>query len=205
MHRNTGIALKYLPEIDGLRAVAVLAVVAYHAGLGGAGFVGVDVFFVISGYLITSLLLKDIAAAGRPDFIGFYARRVRRIFPAATVMAIACAWAAYVLLPPVDMKQVFQSAAAALVSGANVFFRLTTGDYFDPPARQMPLLHLWSLGVEEQFYLLWPLALAWIMQTRSPRRSVLVIAAASLVLAQLLITWRQEWAFFQVHWNSAGT
>jgi peptidoglycan/LPS O-acetylase OafA/YrhL len=184
--------LKYLPEIDGLRAVAVLAVVAYHAGVGSAGFVGVDVFFVISGYLITSLLLMDIAATGRPDLFGFYARRVRRIVPAATFIAIACAWTAYVLLPPVAMKQVFQSAAASLVFGANFFFQLTTGDYFDAPAAEMPLLHLWSLSVEEQFYLLWPLALVWIMRTRCPRRTVLVIGTASLVLAQLLIAWRPE-------------
>jgi peptidoglycan/LPS O-acetylase OafA/YrhL len=189
---------KYLPEIDGLRAVAVLAVVAYHAGLGGAGFVGVDMFFVISGYLITSLLLKDIAERGKPDFIGFYARRVRRIVPAATFIAIACTWAAYVLLPPVEMKPVFQSAAASLVFGANFFFQLTTGDYFDAPTAQMPLLHLWSLGVEEQFYLLWPLALAWLMRMRRPRRALLVTAAASLVLAQLLIVWRSEWAFYQM-------
>jgi peptidoglycan/LPS O-acetylase OafA/YrhL len=181
-----------------LRAVAVLAVVAYHAGLGGAGFVGVDVFFVISGYLITSLLLKDIAATGRPDLIGFYARRVRRIVPAATFIVIACTWTAYVLLPPVEMKTVFQSATASLVFGANFFFQLTTGDYFDAPATQMPLLHLWSLGVEEQFYLLWPLALVWIMRTRYPHRTVLVIAAASLALAQLLISWRPEWAFFEM-------
>jgi peptidoglycan/LPS O-acetylase OafA/YrhL len=190
--------LKYLPEIDGLRAVAVLAVIAYHAGLGGAGFVGVDMFFVISGYLITSLLLNDIAATGRPDFIGFYARRIRRIFPAVIFIAIACVWAAYVLLPPAEMERVFRSAAAVLVFGANFYFQLTTGDYFDAPAGQMPLLHLWSLGVEEQFYLIWPLALAWIMQTRRPRLVVLVIAAASLVMAQLLIAWRQEWAFFQM-------
>ena len=191
-------ALKHLPEIDGLRAIAVLAVVTYHAGLSGAGFVGVDMFFVISGYLITSLLLKTIAATGRPDLFGFYARRVRRIVPAVTVIAIACTWTANVLLPPVEMKQVFQSAAASLVFGANFFFQLTTGDYFDSPASQMPLLHLWSLGVEEQFYLLWPLVLTWIMRTRRPRQVVLVIAVASLVLAQLLIAWRQEWAFFQM-------
>jgi peptidoglycan/LPS O-acetylase OafA/YrhL len=123
---------------------------------------------------------------------------VRRIIPAAIFIAIASAWAAYALLPLVEMERVFQSAGAALVFGANYFFQLTTGDYFDAPSAQMPLLHLWLLGVEEQFYLLWPLALAWIMQTRHPRRSVLVIAAASLVLAQLLIAWRQEWAFYQM-------
>ena len=190
--------LRYHPEIDGLRAVAVLAVVAYHAGLGGAGFVGVDVFFVISGYLITSLLLRDISATGRPDFAGFYARRVRRILPAAIFVTVASGWGAYLLLPPVEMKQVFQSAAAAFVFGANFFFQLTTGDYFDAPAGQMPLLHLWSLGVEEQFYQLWPLALVWVLRTRRPRRSMLLIAAASLVLAQLLIAWRQEWAFYQM-------
>jgi len=181
-----------------LRAVAVLAVLAYHGGLGGAGFVGVDVFFVISGYLITSLLLEDIVTTGRPDFLAFYARRVQRIFPAAIFVATASAWAAYVVLPADEMKQVFLSAGAAFVFGANFFFQFTTGDYFDAPAGQMPLLHLWSLGVEEQFYLLWPLTLMWIMRTRHPRRTALVIAVASLALAQLLIVWREEWAFYQM-------
>lgn len=197
---------KYLPEIDGLRAIAVLAVLAYHAGAGGAGFVGVDIFFVISGYLITSLLFQDIAVKGRPDVLDFYARRLRRILPAATVVIIASAWAGNILLSPAEMKAFFQSAAAAFIFSANIFFQLFTGDYFDAPAAQMPLLHLWSLGVEEQFYLIWPLALIWITRTRYPRLVVMLTAGISLMLAQTMMYWYPEWAFYQMptrYWELA--
>lgn len=190
--------LKYIREIDGLRAIAVLAVVTYHAGIIESGFVGVDVFFVISGYLITSLLIDDITLKGRPDYIAFYSRRMRRIFPAAIVVITTCAWAAFLLLPPAEMKAVFQSASAAIIFSANFFFQYTTGDYFDAPAAQMPLLHLWSLGVEEQFYIIWPITLTWIVRIQHPRTAVLVTAILSLLLAQWLIGWHQEWAFFQM-------
>lgn len=169
-----------LPALDGLRAVAVLAVVAYHAGLPvPAGFVGVDVFFVISGYLITRLLL----AAG--DLLTFYARRVRRIFPAAAVVVLAVLGASPFLLDPTQQAHTALSAGAALVFVANVFFQFTSGGYFDASAESMPLLHLWSLSVEEQFYFLWP-ALIALVPRRWLRPAMIGLALASFALANWL-------------------
>jgi peptidoglycan/LPS O-acetylase OafA/YrhL len=151
--------MKHLTAIDGLRAIAVLAVVAYHAGLPvPAGFVGVDVFFVISGYVITRMLSRERQDTGRIDFAAFYARRVRRILPALVVVVASVLAASAVMLSPDLRIATSQSAMAAMAMSANVWFQLHTG-YFDVGADQQPLLHLWSLGVEEQFYLIWPLLL----------------------------------------------
>lgn len=149
----------YRPDIDGLRAVAVLSVIAFHYGapLPG-GFTGVDVFFVISGFLITSQLAHEIHA-GTFSLLGFYHRRIRRILPALVVMLVATMIAGKFLLMPGDYKSLGASAAAAAFGASNFFFLSNTG-YFDRSADLMPLLHTWSLAVEEQFYLVWPLLLA---------------------------------------------
>lgn len=182
--------IKYRPEIDGLRAIAVLAVVLFHAGIGSAGFVGVDVFFVISGYLITSILISE----PKIDLVAFYARRVRRIFPAAAVVVLAVLAFAW-LLPGADApQQAAKSAGAALVFGANVFFEFTTGGYWDTASDEMPLLHLWSLSVEEQFYFVWP---ALLMFTRS-RNVIAGLAVASFVLAEYWMATNPEAAFFRM-------
>lgn len=191
--------IQYRPEIDGLRAVAVLGVMAFHAGLGGAGYVGVDVFFVISGYLITTLLLREWRETGRLDLAAFYARRVRRIMPAATVVVLAVLALSGVLLPVAQQAHTANSAGAALVFGANVFFQLTSGGYFDGPAAEMPLLHLWSLSVEEQFYFLWPVLLAWLL--RRPRWLPAILAGlalASFALAEAWIGQGSSAAFYQM-------
>ena len=156
----------YRPEIDGLRAVAVLAVIACHAGFGvPGGFVGVDVFFVISGYLITSLLLRDL---GRGTFhLGeFYLRRARRILPASIAVTLAVLVAGYLRLLPGDLITLGSTAVAHAACAANVWFYRNAVNYFGGAAEEMPLLHLWSLGVEEQFYFVFPLAL-WLC-TRVP-------------------------------------
>jgi peptidoglycan/LPS O-acetylase OafA/YrhL len=177
--------MKHLPAIDGLRAIAVLAVVAYHADLPvPAGFVGVDVFFVISGYVITRMLAREHAETGRIDFAAFYARRVRRILPAFAVVVAVTLALSTVLLVPEYRVAVAKSAAAAMAMGANVYFQATTGGYWDASADQMPLLHLWSLAVEEQFYFVWPLLLALLLRFR---RAPLLLGAwplASFALAQ---------------------
>lgn len=172
--------MRYVPAIDGLRAVAVLAVVAYHLGLPvPAGFIGVDVFFVISGYLITRLL-RDELGAGGIDLWAFYARRAKRLLPALAVVLVATLLAGFYLLPAAGHRPLLESAAAASLFGGNLYF-MGMG-YFDGDAAQMPLLHLWSLGVEEQFYLLWPLVL--ILARRRLVLAVGLIAAASFALAQ---------------------
>jgi len=193
-------SIPYRREIDGLRAIAVVAVVLYHAINGGsAGFVGVDVFFVISGYLLTSLLLKEQASTGNIDLVAFYARRVRRIFPAAAVLVVVVLALAPFLLTPDAVRHTARSALAALLFWANLFFQSNSGGYFDGASTEMPLLHLWSLSVEEQFYFLWPALLIVLFRFRA--RTVPVLAAlalASFALAEWLLRDDQAAAFYQM-------
>jgi peptidoglycan/LPS O-acetylase OafA/YrhL len=161
----------YRPDIDGLRAIAVLSVLAYHYGaplpdwlrLPG-GFTGVDVFFVISGFLITSKLSDDIRG-GTFSVLAFYDRRIRRILPALIVMLAITLFASKFLLMPGDYKALADSTATAAFGVSNFFFLANTG-YFDQAADLMPLLHTWSLAVEEQFYVVWPLLLFVIAAAR---------------------------------------
>lgn len=196
------LSIKYRPEIDGLRAIAVLAVVFYHAGFGpSAGFVGVDVFFVISGYLITALLSRESAITGRLDLIAFYARRVRRIFPALVVVIFCTVVASMILLSPFGQKrEVANSAAASLLFVGNLFFQAKTGSYFDASADHLPLLHLWSLSVEEQFYAIWPILIIVLcrlqIQSRIAVTSLLVLA--SFIFSEVLIDSTPNAAFYQM-------
>ena len=165
----------YRPDLDGLRAVAVLGVIGFHAFPGGlpGGFIGVDVFFVISGFLISGIVLRGLGA-GAFNVADFYARRIRRIFPALMLVLGAClAFGWYVLLAD-EFQRLGKHAAAGAGFVANLWL-WHEGDYFNPDAASNPLLHLWSLGAEEQFYLFWPplLVLAW----RRSRRSLPWIAA----------------------------
>jgi peptidoglycan/LPS O-acetylase OafA/YrhL len=169
----------YRPEIDGLRAIAVVPVVLYHAHLGSpGGFVGVDVFFVISGYLITSLLAKDLEN-GRLDLLGFWERRIRRIFPALVVVTVATLVAGWFLLLPTDYGELAQSVFFQTLLCSNFFFWTHT-NYFDGAADLKPLLHTWSLSVEEQFYLLYPFAL--ILLTKVRRQLAFIAVAVILCL-----------------------
>jgi peptidoglycan/LPS O-acetylase OafA/YrhL len=150
---------EYRPDVDGLRAIAILTVVGYHAGLAGArgGFVGVDVFFVISGYLITRMLLSELGA-GRTIRLGaFVARRVRRLLPAFFVMTLATLALSVWLLFPQELPRLGKSAIAAALISSNAHFQKFTGGYFDSSTDLMPMLHTWSLSLEEQYYLVWPL------------------------------------------------
>jgi peptidoglycan/LPS O-acetylase OafA/YrhL len=153
-HRPT---LKYRSDIDGLRAVGVLSVILFHLSVPyvTGGFVGVDIFFVISGYLITKILADEIDE-GHYSLLGFYERRVRRIIPALFVMLCSVSIFACATLIPTFYLDVAKSAAAAAFSLSNVFFYLRRG-YFDFGVELIPLLHTWSLGVEEQFYIVFPL------------------------------------------------
>ncbi|MCY0094714.1 acyltransferase family protein [Hoeflea ulvae] len=159
--------MTYRPDIDGLRAIAVGLVVAFHASpaLMPDGFIGVDMFFVISGYLITGIMLRDLKK-GTFSIVGFYTRRIRRIFPALLVVVIATLGTGSFLLVGEGFARLVESVVAGLGFVANFLFWSQAG-YGDALAATKPLLHLWSLAVEEQFYLLWPLVLAFSFRFRS--------------------------------------
>jgi len=178
----------YRAEVDGLRGVAVVAVVAFHAFPAHVpgGFVGVDVFFVISGFLISSIILRQLERSAF-TFSRFYIRRALRIFPALIVtLAVSLLIGAFILLPD-ELAELGKHLASASVFGSNFTLWQESG-YFDRAADLKPLLHLWSLGVEEQFYLLWPLALLalWRVRQRTAVRDVLLLTLGSLTLAVLL-------------------
>ncbi|MCA1719900.1 MAG: acyltransferase [Actinobacteria bacterium] len=175
-------------DIQGLRALAVLLVVAYHAGLPGipGGYVGVDVFFVVSGFLITGLLLGERARRGSVSLLGFYARRARRILPAATLVLVAVVVAASQLLIASRAATVGADARAAAVFLANWHFAAVGSDYLSSAGPPSPLRHFWSLAVEEQFYLVWPaLFLALAGGRRLLRRRQLAVGLAALTVASL--------------------
>ncbi|MDH2342051.1 acyltransferase family protein [Bradyrhizobium sp. SSUT77] len=178
--------LPYRPEIDGLRAIAVLPVILFHAGIPGfsGGFVGVDVFFVISGYLITSIILDEYENGGF-SFVGFYERRARRILPPLFFVCIACLPVAVWCLGPRDLADFSKSLLSVCAFVSNFFFWAQSG-YFDTQSELKPLLHTWSLAVEEQFYLLFPILLFWLLRLGRTRATAcfVVIAAASFAYAQ---------------------
>ncbi len=179
--------MKYRPEVDGLRAVAVLPVILFHAGFGafGGGFVGVDVFFVISGFLITRILVDELEA-GRFSMAAFYERRARRILPALFVMLALCVPAAWALLPPSAMARFSDSLVAVTLFSSNILFWRQSG-YFDTAAELKPLLHTWSLAVEEQYYILFPIVLAAVY--RFNRRLLVPVLLAGFVLSLGLAEW----------------
>jgi peptidoglycan/LPS O-acetylase OafA/YrhL len=170
----------YRPDIDGLRAIAVLSVVGYHAfpGLVRTGFAGVDVFFVISGFLITRNIAEHLAR-NTFSFGDFYARRIRRIFPALAIVLIATYGIGWVVLFANEFSRLGKHVAAGAGFVANIVLKQEAG-YFDYSADTKPLLHLWSLGVEEQFYLAWPLLLFWIWPRVNPVIMLLTVTVASL-------------------------
>lgn len=183
----------YRPDIDGLRAVAVLAVIVFHIDprwLPG-GFVGVDVFFVISGYLITGIVAKDLRE-GRFTFRRFYERRIRRILPALWALLIVCVPVSWLLMLPEDAEPMGKSAIWSTLAMANVYFwREVSTDYFAPQSAQLPFLHLWSLGVEEQFYVVWPVVLLVVWRLARPRAEAIACALAiSIVLVSTVLA---EW------------
>ena len=188
----------YRPEIDGLRAIAVVAVVLFHTNLGMAtgGYIGVDVFFVISGYLISLIILREVGE-GRFTFLGFYERRIRRIFPALFIVLVTITVAAWFILPPEQMQTYGQSLVATTAFASNVFFWLKSG-YFGGDAELFPLTHMWSLSVEEQYYVVFPF-LALIAAWGRPRllnALMAVVLLASLALCLVYAPRDQMLAFF---------
>jgi len=190
-------ATSYRPDIDGLRAIAVLSVVAFHAfpTVIRSGFVGVDIFFVISGYLISSIIFQNLAAK-RFSFIDFYARRIRRIFPALILVLTVSLVVGAILLMPDDFRRVGKHSAAGAAFVANLAL-WQEANYFDVASDTKILLHLWSLGVEEQFYVIWP-ALIWGAWRARLRRLPLLftILFASLAFSILATPLNQVAAFY---------
>lgn len=178
-------ALAYRADIDGLRAVAVLLVIGYHLEIARfhGGFVGVDVFFVISGFLISSVILAQISTSTF-SIVSFYERRIRRIFPALIVMMFITSVLAYRYFLPTELQDFAKSLLAATFSLSNFYFWRHSG-YFDAPAAMKPLLHTWSLGVEEQFYIVFPLFLVLVRRLfpNRLRQAVVVIALVSFAIS----------------------
>jgi peptidoglycan/LPS O-acetylase OafA/YrhL len=182
------------PHIQGLRGVAVLLVVVYHTGFGfpAGGFVGVDVFFVISGYLISAMLFREASACGRIDYVRFLARRARRLLPAASVVLLAVAGISLYVYPPLERESVLSASRAAAVYLSNVWFSGRAIDYLGGDGDENPVLHTWSLAVEEQFYIVWPFVVA--LATRyakegKPWASPVVVMSGILVLSLGACVW----------------
>jgi peptidoglycan/LPS O-acetylase OafA/YrhL len=190
--------MNYRADIDGLRALAVVPVLLYHVGVPGfaGGFVGVDIFFVISGYLICGMIDADIRN-GSFSLGNFYKRRILRILPALFVMLLTTSVLAYVYCLPVELIDFSKSLASAVGSVANFYFAQSTG-YFDGPAETKPLLHTWSLGVEEQFYFIAPLLMLLVYRLVPGRAKLLfaVVAVFSLVAAFAMTTRNLTFAFY---------
>lgn len=196
----------FQPDIEGLRAFAVFAVVAFHASVPGlsGGFAGVDVFFVISGYLITGQLTREVLRTGRLELLGFYARRAKRLLPAAGIVLVAVAIASAVLEPLLGVYHSAQDLLAAALYTTNWHFISLGTDYLAQSTDDSPVLHFWSLAVEEQFYLVWPLLilLSSFLAKRNPLRGTLVLASvigavtlASLAASILLTPTEPKWAY----------
>ncbi|MEO1035308.1 MAG: acyltransferase family protein [Pseudomonadota bacterium] len=191
-------SISYRPEVDGLRALAVIPVILFHAGFVqfSGGFVGVDVFFVISGYLITSIIAGELAE-DRFSLIHFYERRARRILPALVLVIIATLPFAWFWLMPADMRDFMQSIVAAATFSSNILFWFESG-YFDTAAELKPLLHTWSLAVEEQYYILFPLLLmlAWPLGKRRVVILLTVLFVGSFGLASWASVEHPDFAFY---------
>jgi peptidoglycan/LPS O-acetylase OafA/YrhL len=211
-----GEASRFRPDLEGLRGVAILLVVLFHAGVRwlAGGFVGVDVFFVLSGYFITGLLLRELDSTGRIDVPAFYTRRALRLLPALLLVVVVTLALVSWLYAPIDRAPIAHTARAVSLYSANIHFAQLERDYFG--SGDNPLLHTWSLGVEEQFYLVWPLvllALATLVQRRGseatplaeegagPSRDRLVLAvtacgATSFIASLWMTRASQQWAFY---------
>ncbi len=197
---------KFRPDIEGIRAFAVLSVVLYHAHLGvRGGFVGVDVFFVISGFLITRQLVSAVDRNGVRALPTFYTRRVRRLLPASVVVVVATVLAARIWAPALQVRSIAQDALATTVYGLNYRLAISGTQYLHETDAVSPLQHFWSLGVEEQFYLGWPLLIVLIaVLGRRFRTSLLVaflvtIVAVSFYFSVTVTTSSPSWAYFSLH------
>lgn len=196
-------AITFRAELEGLRAIAVVLVVLFHARIGPfrGGFVGVDVFFVVSGYLITSLLWREVESTGRVGLGAFWARRARRLLPASILVIVATLVAGRIILDPLTQRDIEVDAFGATFFAANFVFAFLRSGYFASQRLPSPLLHYWSLALEEQFYLLWPLLFAGIARLagaarRQAARIVIGAIIVTSLAASLAFSDRTDWAFY---------
>ena len=198
--------LGYRADLEGLRAVAILLVVAVHAGVPWlrGGFVGVDVFFVLSGFLITGLLVQEVSDTGRLRFAEFYVRRLRRLLPALLTMLLVVGVLASLLLAPAEQHEQSSAAAMAALWLSNIHFAFASQNYFAPGTETNLFLHTWSLGVEEQFYLVWPALLVWLLGRDGERGvarlkiGMFVVAVASFATCAWLSYQAPQLAFYMM-------
>src|SRR5258706_5135274 len=181
----------FRPDIEGLRGIAVLMVVAFHIGILGfsGGFVGVDVFFVLSGYLITGLLVTEIQKTSKLSLLNFYARRARRLLPASALMLLATLLIGATIMAPEELTFAARAARATAVYMSNIFFARNAANYFGPDVKSNPLLHTWSLAVEAQFYLFWPLLIMLGMQVWRSKKALLAVLSGLTVISLGLSVW----------------
>jgi len=203
--------VKRRTDIEGLRAVAVLAVLLFHAGVPGlgGGYVGVDVFFVVSGFLITSLLVAEKTDTGKVSLGAFYARRARRILPVSALVAVATLIASWIWLEPLRLRSLSDDVLAVALFSSNFVFANRGADYLQSALPPSPLQHYWSLAVEEQFYVVWPALVMLVcigVGTRTMRNvrlrvgiTAAIAAVASFVACMALMNTSQPWAFFSPH------
>ena len=195
----------FRPDIEGLRGIAVLLVLLFHASIPGfnGGFVGVDIFFVISGYLITGMLFREYETTGKISLRNFYARRVRRLLPASALVLVVTLIASILFLPPLSLPSVTIDISAAALYVSNIVFAFRATDYFAAGSAPSPVLHFWSLGVEEQFYLFWPAIFLIVAYGARKLRmrigiAIAVIGVSSFGFATYLVTRAGPWAFFSL-------
>ena len=186
--------LNYRPEIDGLRAIAILLVIFYHAELSvfknnifNSGFIGVDIFFVISGYLITSIILKELLQNNRFSFIYFYERRVRRLLPALFFVMLFTFPLAWLYLSPGDFLDYSKSILYSIGFSSNFYFHFSGLEYGAAESLYKPFLHTWSLSVEEQYYIIFPILL--ILCFKFLKKYILTVLTIFLILSLLISDW----------------
>jgi peptidoglycan/LPS O-acetylase OafA/YrhL len=203
---RTGGRLPFRSDVEGLRAVAVLLVVAFHAAMPwcSGGFIGVDVFFVISGYLITALLSDELRRTGTISLPAFFGRRIRRLIPAAAVVLVTTLLLSAVVMPPLEIARTAASVQAAAGYVSNIHFLRLASDYFSGEAASSPIVHTWSLSVEEQFYIVWPLLLLLLARSAGRRElsrrwlawTLTAIGALSFIAASFYTTANHSLAFY---------
>ena len=193
--------IKYRKDIDGLRALAVISVVLYHLEISWvkSGYLGVDIFFVISGYLITTIIIRDLENETF-SIKNFYLRRIRRILPALIIVSIFSSFFAWLVLLPQDLINYSQSLISAIASISNLFFFKTMNfGYFSTDASIIPLLHTWSLGIEEQFYIAWPIILIILFKLKlSSKKNLLIIASTLAVASIAFFFWKHFPKFYYI-------